>query len=30
VQDQPVVRVPAERLRHDALELGLDIVDGLA
>ena len=30
VQDQPVVRVAAERLRHDFLELGLDLVDRLA
>jgi hypothetical protein len=30
VQDQPVVRVAAERLRHDLFELGLDDVDRLA
>jgi hypothetical protein len=30
VQDQPVVRVPAKRLRDDLLELRLDLVDRLA
>jgi hypothetical protein len=30
VQDQPVVRVAAERLGHDLLELGFDLVDRLA
>jgi hypothetical protein len=28
VQDQPVVGVAAERLRHDLLELRLDVLDG--
>jgi hypothetical protein len=30
VQDQPVVRIAAERLRNDFLELGFHLVDGLA
>ncbi len=30
VQDQPVVRVAAERLRHDLLELGFDLIGVLA
>jgi len=30
VQDQPVVGVAAEGLRHDPLELGLDLIDILA
>jgi hypothetical protein len=29
VQDQPVVGIAPERLRHDLLELGLDLVDRL-
>jgi len=30
VQDQPVVRIAAERLRNDLVELGLDLVGSLA
>jgi hypothetical protein len=30
VQDQPVVRVAPERLRHDLFQLRFDIIDGLA
>jgi hypothetical protein len=30
VQDQPVVRVAAERPGHDLFQLDLDLVDGLA
>jgi len=30
MQDQPVVSIAAEGLRHDLLELGLDLVDGFA
>ena len=30
MQDQPVVGVAAEGLRHDLFQLGLDVVDGLA
>jgi hypothetical protein len=30
MQDQPMVRVAPEGLRHDLLELGFDLVDRLA
>jgi len=30
VKDQPVVCVAAEGLRHDLLELGFDVIDGLS